>query len=140
MGTSPNLSAKAMTGESMKDNLGMKTAGLLFGVLLACTACLGQDLTPRAYVITPIHFNAVIVTDSFFSGNLMFSGTVPITDATAKVNVPIFSLYHSFKLFGRSGNIVAALPYGVGNFHGTAFGRKPPPTAPACSIRRSACL
>jgi hypothetical protein len=106
----------------MKDNLGMKTAGLLFGVLLACTACLGQDLTPRAYVITPIHFNAVILTNSFFSGNLNFNGAVPITDATAKVNVPIFSLNHSFKLFGRSGNIVAALPYGVGNFQGTAFG------------------
>ena len=106
----------------MKENLGMNTAGWLFGALLACTPCLGQDLTPRAYVITPIHSNAVVVTNSFFSGNLMFNGTVPITDATAKVNVPIFSIYHSFNFFGRSANITASLPYGVGNFHGTAFG------------------
>jgi hypothetical protein len=106
----------------MKDNLGMKTAGLLFGALLACTACLGQDLTPRAYVITPIHSNAIVVTNSFFSGNLMFNGTVPITDATANANAPILSLYHSFNLLGRSANITASLPYGVGNFKGTVFG------------------
>jgi hypothetical protein len=106
----------------MKDNLGMKTVGWLFGALLACTPCLGQDLTPRAYVITPIHSNAVVLTDSFFSGNLMFNGTVPITDATANVNVPIFSLYHSFNFFGRSANITASLPYGVGNFKGTVLG------------------
>jgi hypothetical protein len=106
----------------MKENLGMKTAVLLFGALLACTACLGQDLTPRAFVITPIHSNAVVVTDSFFSGNLMFNGAVPITDATADVNVPILSLYHSFNFLGRSANITASLPYGVGNFKGTVLG------------------
>ena len=49
----------------------------------------------------------------------MFNGTVPITDATADVNVPILSLYHSFNFFGRSANITASLPYGVGNFNGT---------------------
>ena len=106
----------------MKGNLGMKTAGWLFGTLLACTACLGQDLTPRAYVITPIHSNAIVLTDSFFSGNLMFNGAVPITDATANVDVPIFSIYHSFNFFGRSANITASLPYGVGNFKGTVLG------------------
>jgi len=106
----------------MKNYLGIRTAGLFFGALLACTACLGQDLSPRAYVITPIHSNAIIVTDSFFSGNLMFNGTVPITDATANVNVPILSLYHSFKFFGRSANFTASLPYGVGNFKGTVVG------------------
>jgi hypothetical protein len=103
----------------MKNNLGMNTAGSLFGALLACTPCLGQDLTPRAYLITPVHSNAIVVTNSFFSGNLMFNGTVPITDATADVNVPIFSLYHSFNFFGRSANVTASLPYGVGNFNGT---------------------
>jgi len=108
----------------MKDNLGMKTAGSLFGVLLACTTCLGQDLTPRAYVITPVHSNAVVVTDSFFSGNLMFNGTVPITDATANVNAPILSLYHSLNFFGHSANVTASLPYGVGNFKGTVFGKE----------------
>jgi len=104
--------------ESMKKNLVMKTAGWFFGALLACTVCMGQDLSPRAYVITPIHSNAVILTDSYFSGNLMFNGAVPITDATAKLNAPILSIYHSFSFFGRSSNITVSLPYGAGNFKG----------------------
>jgi len=84
--------------------------------------CLAQDLAPRAYLITPIHSNAAIFTYSFFDGNLEFEGTVPITGATARVSVPIFSFYHSFNFFGRSANFTAASPYGVGNFHGTVIG------------------
>ena len=113
-----------LTMTKMRNNPGIKLACCAFGVLLACTVCQGQDLTPRAYVITPIHSNAVVLTDSFFSGNLAFNGAVPITDATAKVNAPILSLYHSLNFFGHSANITASLPYGVGNFEGTAFGKE----------------
>lgn len=81
-----------------------------------------QDLSPRAYVITPIHSNAVVATYSFFNGNLDFQGAVPIADAKAKVNVPILAFYHSFNFFTRSANITAGLPYGEGNFRGTVFG------------------
>jgi hypothetical protein len=100
----------------------MKMTGWFFGVLLACTTCMGQDLTPRAYVITPVHSNAVVLTDSFSSGNVMFNGAVPITDATAQFNAPVLSLYHSFDFFGRSANINASLPYGTGNFSGKILG------------------
>ncbi len=106
----------------MKDNLGIKPAGLFLGVLFLCAACQAQDLTPRAYVISPIHSNAVVLTNSFFSGNLDFNGAVPITDATAKVDAPILSLYHSLSFFGHSANFTASLPYGVGNFKGTVLG------------------
>jgi hypothetical protein len=106
----------------MKDTFVWKAAGWVFCGFLASTPCLGQDLTPRAYVITPVHSNAVILSDSYFSGNLMFNGTVPITDSTANLNAPIFSLYHSLNFFGRSANITASLPYGVGDFKGTVLG------------------
>jgi len=86
--------------------------------------CNAQDLSPRAYIITPIHSNAVILTYSFFDGNLEFEGTVPITGATARASVPIFSYYHSFNILGRSANLTAALPYGVGNFRGTVIGEE----------------
>jgi hypothetical protein len=115
---------RAKTAERMRNSFGMRLACWIFGALLACTVCQGQDLSPRAYVITPIHSNAVVLTDSFFSGNLMFNGTVPITDATANVNVPILSIYHSFKFFGRSANFTASLPYGVGNFEGKVIGKE----------------
>jgi Putative MetA-pathway of phenol degradation len=79
----------------------------------------GQDLAPRAYIITPIHTNAVTLAYSFSTGNLIFDGSVPITDATAKISTPILTLFHTLNFFGRSANLTASLPYGVGNFRGT---------------------
>src|ERR1700704_4482101 len=82
-----------------------------------------QDLSPRAYVITPVHSNAVILTWSFYSGSILFDGTAPITGATGRYNVPILSYYHSFSFFGRSANVTASLPYAVGNFQGDVLGQ-----------------
>jgi hypothetical protein len=95
------------------------SAGLLFSFCLACTVCRAQSLLPRAYVITPVQTNAVILTYSFYDGGIEFNGAVPITGAISKVNVPIFSYYHAFSFFGRSANITASLPYGVGHYQGT---------------------
>ena len=78
-----------------------------------------QDLAPRAYLIVPVHSNAVTLTDGFFSGNVTFNGSLPITGATARVNVSTFSYSHSLRLFGRSAAFLASIPYGVGNFRGT---------------------
>jgi Putative MetA-pathway of phenol degradation len=81
-----------------------------------------QDLSPRAYVITPRSSNAALFTWSFYDGGLNFSGAVPITGATARYNIPVFSYYHSMSFFGRSANITVALPYGVGTFKGDVLG------------------
>jgi len=78
-----------------------------------------QDLAPRAYVITPVHSNAIILTYSFSDGGLLFDNAVPITDASATLHISVFSYYHSLNFFGRSANITASLPYGVGHFRGT---------------------
>ena len=81
-----------------------------------------QDLAPRAYVITPLHSNAVILTWSFYNGSINYNGALPVSGATGTYSVPIFSYYHSFGVFGRSANITATLPYGVGHFQGTILG------------------
>jgi hypothetical protein len=95
----------------------------LCGLVVVVTSPLcGQSLAPRAYVITPEHWNAVIVTWSFYDGGFNVNGALPITGATGTYNVPIFSVYHSFSCFGRSANLTAVLPYGVGNFQGKELG------------------
>jgi hypothetical protein len=81
-----------------------------------------QDLTPRAYVVTPVRSNAVTLTNIFNDGKLLFDGSVPITGATARLNVPALSLYRAISVFGRSANVSATLPYGVGTFKGTVVG------------------
>jgi hypothetical protein len=82
-----------------------------------------QDLAPRAYVITPVGSNAIILTWSFYNGGLDFNGTIPIAGATGTYSIPIFSYYRSFSFFGRSANITASLPYGVGTFQGAVLGQ-----------------
>jgi hypothetical protein len=81
-----------------------------------------QDLAPRAYIITPLHSNAITLTWAFYDGGLNFNGTIPITGATGTYSVPVFSYYHSFSFFGRSANITASLLYAVGTFSGSVLG------------------
>ena len=77
-----------------------------------------QDLRPRAYVITPIHSNAVIVGYAFNDGSIFFGAVLPITDASGQYSVPNISYYHSVSFFKRSANFTATLPYVVGTFQG----------------------
>jgi hypothetical protein len=95
---------------------------LLLFVGLAGPLGWGQDLAPRAYIITPIHTNAVTLAYSFSTGNLIFDGSAPITDSTAKISAPILTLFHTLNFLGRSANLTASLPYGVANFRGTVAG------------------
>lgn len=95
---------------------------VLVSFYLAANACQAQDLAPRAYLITPIHSNAVTLTYSLFDGSVFFEGTVPITGAKARVHVAILNYSHSLNFFGRTASFTASLPYGVGNFRGTVVG------------------
>lgn len=103
-------------------------------VVIACvrTTAFAQDLAPRAYIITPLHTNALTLSYGFYSGNLNF-GNVPITDATARASVPVASLFHSMNFFGRTASVVVSLPYGVGNFRGKVLG-------PETNVYRSGLL
>lgn len=86
--------------------------------LLAC-----QDLAPRAYTITPLHSNAVTLSWGYYDGALNLSGSIPVT-TSGTYNIPIFAYYHSLRFFGRSANVTASLPYGVGNFEASALERE----------------
>lgn len=98
-------------------------AALLVSLASAAARLYAQDLAPRAYVITAVHTNAINTTWSFYDGGLNLNGTIPVTNATGIYNVSIFSYYHSLNFFGRSANIVAYLPYGVGTFQGDLSGQ-----------------
>jgi len=81
-----------------------------------------QDLAPRAYVITPVNLNTVTLAWSFYDGSIDYNGALPVSGATGTYQVPIFTYYHSFRLFGRSASALASLPYGRGTFQGTIAG------------------
>lgn len=85
-------------------------------VVVLAGRIVAQDLAPRAYVITPVNSNAATLAWSFYDGGVNFNGAVPVKNGTGAFSVPVLSLYHSFSFFGRSGNVVGSLPYGVGTF------------------------
>jgi hypothetical protein len=88
---------------------------LVLTISMAACALLarGQELSPRAYFITPVNSNAITLIASFYTGGVDFNGTIPITGATGTYGIPIFSYYHSFGILGRSANVSGALPYAV---------------------------
>jgi len=98
-----------------------RAASVLLGLSITSSGY-AQDLAPRAYVITPVHSNAVTLTYAFFSGDLLLDGALPIEDATARASVSVLSYAHSFRVLGRSASFAGSLPYGIGNFHGTVVG------------------
>ena len=102
--------------------LALKLAWLMALASASLQILNAQDLSPRAYLITPVHANVMTLTWSFYDGSINFNGVVPATGATGTNSVPIASYYYSFDFFGRSANVVASLPYGVGNFQGTVTG------------------
>ena len=94
---------------------------LISALLIVVSAhAFAQNLSPRAYVITPNQSNAVTATWSFYKGGLNFNGTVPIKDAKGTYSVPILSYYHAFNFFSRSANFNLSLPYAVGKCGFTA--------------------
>ena len=95
--------------------------------LVVLTLCffrflVAQELSPRAYIITPIHSNAITLTWSFYDGAVDFNGVYPYSGTTGVYHVPVLSYYHAFSFCGRSANVSASLPYGVGHFEGIANG------------------
>lgn len=96
--------------------------GLSLLLAAGSASAAGQDLAPRAYLITPVRSNSVTFAYSYNTGELLFEGTLPITDASARLHVPAVAWYRSFGLFGRSANALATLPYGHGLFEGKFVG------------------
>lgn len=90
-------------------------------LLAACTVhgVRAQSLVPRAYVITATGTNAVVLSYSRLDGGLQLDGALPVTGATANVNLSVLSFYRSLDLLGRSANITLGVPYGDGDFMGT---------------------
>jgi hypothetical protein len=89
---------------------------------LSLRPLMGQELSPRAYFITPVNSNAITVIGSFYTGGLDFNGTIPITGATGTYGISLFSYYHSFGILGRSAIVSGVLPYAVGHFEGSVLG------------------
>ena len=103
-------------------NAGLSSLAIGLAMVLRPGICQGQDLTPRAYLVTPVSSNTINLTYAYSTGELVFEPTAPVTDATGIIHAPVISVYHSFGMFGRSASITAALPFALGDLRGTVSG------------------
>ena len=98
-------------------------AGVLCALIwLAPASALGQDLTPRAYAITPVSSNAVIGTYTLSRGEIVFDPALPIEDAEGTIHAAVGTYYAAFGVLGRSANFSVSVPYAVGDFRGNVGG------------------
>jgi Putative MetA-pathway of phenol degradation len=100
----------------------VRLAVMFFCACFVNAVCSGQGLSPRAYVIVPVHSNAVTLTYSLRAGDVVFDQIVSTSNATGRISTGIFSYFHTLSFFGRSANINASIPYSTARFQGTLSG------------------
>src|SRR5215471_15392266 len=93
-----------------------------FLFLVVAMRVFAQDLSPRAYLITPLRSNAVTLSWSFYDGSINLNASIPVTGATGTYHVPSIAYYRAVGLFGRAANVTVVRPYGMGTFRGDVFG------------------
>jgi outer membrane putative beta-barrel porin/alpha-amylase len=82
-------------------------------LFFAPTITPGQELQPRAYLPVPVGLNFLSVNYSRDSGGLLFDPSLPVEDAHVSASVAAVSFGESLDVFGRSGQVLAVLPYVV---------------------------
>lgn len=97
-------------------------AALLLVVLGLSLRVVGQDMEARAYSVAPVGTNIVVVSYGRSTGDLSFDPSLPITDASAKINGASAGYVRSISFFGRSANVAVLLPYTWGNLQGNLAG------------------
>ena len=97
-------------------------AAMAAGLCLVTETAAGQDLAPRAYVITPTGANVVTLMYFYNNGSVFVDPSLPVEDLKITFQMQTLSYYHSFSLLGRSSNVTVYVPYVVGHATGTVFG------------------
>lgn len=98
----------------------MVRTGLALLVITVTIA--GQELQPRAYMPAPVGLNFFGVSYSGNSGGLLFDPSLPVEDAQVDANITTVSVGTALGVFGRSGQVLAVLPYVVADLSGKAAG------------------
>jgi hypothetical protein len=89
---------------------------------LASATISAQELQPRAYLPAPVGLKFFGVSYSSNVGGLLFDPSLPIEDAHVNANVADVSLGASIGVFGRTGQLLAVLPYVIADVSGKVAG------------------
>jgi hypothetical protein len=70
-----------------------------------------QELEPRAYTNTPVGLNFAVAGYAYSQGGVALDPSVPLTDASIRVDTAVFAYARSLDVAGLSGKFDIVLPY-----------------------------
>jgi len=99
---------------------GALAAGLLVAglVTFATGVARAQDMEPRAYSSSPVGMNFLASSIGNTRGGILFDPTVPITDASANLNLGSLGYARSFGVGGKQGLVSGGFSYVRGDLQG----------------------
>jgi hypothetical protein len=110
----------------MQDRARDRSLGWLVGIsaaLLALTAH-AQRIEPRSYANTPTGVNFLAVGYGHSSGNVLVDPSIPVADASARIQSVVLGYGRSISVFGQSGIVGLVVPWATvdaeGRLEGTA--------------------
>src|SRR5215470_7298745 len=86
---------------------------LLLGltILTLAPALRAQSLEPRAYANLPIGLNFLLAGYAYSRGDVLLDPSLPVSDASARINAFFLGYVRSLDVAGRSGSVGLVLPY-----------------------------
>jgi len=96
--------------------------------VLGCAAALptlsahAQRIEPRSYANAPIGVNFLTVGYGYSSGNVLVDPSIPVEDATARIQTIVVGYGRSISMFGQSGVIGLVVPWATVDAQGRLEG------------------
>ena len=96
---------------------------LIVGLSLVCVGSYpvpgaAQELTPRAYWPVPVGTRLFVAGLAHIDGNVLFDPSIPLYQVETEATTALAGYLQSFRLFGRSSNVLVKLPYVWGETKG----------------------
>jgi outer membrane putative beta-barrel porin/alpha-amylase len=97
-------------------------AAAAFGSAAFGSAAFAQEMEPRAYSSSPVGMNFLSLSAGNTRGGILFDASVPITDASADLNLGVMGYARTFALAGKQGLAGAGVSYARGDLEGVVGG------------------
>jgi hypothetical protein len=104
------------------EKMGLPVTARALMVFFAPIVLFTQELQPRAYFPAPVGMNFLSISYSYNSGGLLFDPSLPVENGDVKAGIPSIALGSTLGVFGRTGQVLAVLPYATANVSGTIMG------------------
>jgi hypothetical protein len=85
---------------------------IVLALALAVAPARAQQLEPRAYANLPVGLNFLLAGYAHSQGDVLADPSVPVSDASAKVNALVLGYVRSLDFWGNSASIGLVVPYG----------------------------